>query len=479
MKKITTLLFILVSVCCGLSAQNYKMINASSEYFYSRSLSSSNDTVFGFKCDSVNFITGDSVFYPYRTLAYIAPVTDPCNMDAEYPIWAGPKISIDANNLHKWGMRNGDSILFDTQIPVGDTQLIYLHPNGHRTVAIHTSNGLLTFANVTDSVQYHTLRTLDIANTVVINFFNGKEIIISKNNGVVQMPSVVNFPNDTFMYSRIAAKRLKYGDLYPWQPGDELHEVYYSHSFSNQSSTTDRYNKFILARNQVTSDSVRFTVRRIKHHTSNWPPANTITIDTITVSVGRLSYYIETAMPQQTIYGINNTAYTYDLMYQAVDCGKLAMVNHVMNSVHVDSCTYFEMFEPFIHDDIYVEGVAGYYYSEQPHFFNSYSQISFYHNYYYINGNSCGTPLYVNVEEENSTLQMHSWPNPASNVLNFDLPAGFYGTIEIYDLSGKLVQAAPLKQNIPLNIESLSDGIYIGKITSGGMQQGFIRFAKN
>lgn len=50
-------------------------------------------------------------------------------------------------------------------------------------------------------------------------------MIISKNHGVVQMPSVVNFPNDTFMYYRIAAKRLKYNDLYPLQPGDELHEL--------------------------------------------------------------------------------------------------------------------------------------------------------------------------------------------------------------------------------------------------------------
>jgi hypothetical protein len=480
MKHLFYFLLLCFAFSSGIHAQNYRMLNASSELFFLKAIpSSGNDTIYGLKCDSVNFIAGDSVFYPYRTLTLIAPVTDPCNMDAAYPTWAGTTIKVGSTNRHYWQTNSGDSVIISSLTNPGDTQNIYLYPNGDRIVGIHSVNTQMTFANITDSVKKYVLQTLTPSNTLIANYWNGKEIIISKNNGVVQMPSIAKFPTDSLMYTRVPAKRLKYGDLYPWQAGDELHELHYSLNFSNWSSTSDNYNKFILARNPITSDSVCFTIRRVTNHYSNMPPVNTIVIDTITFCAGSLSSYIETAMPQQTISGMNSTAYTYDLIYQSVDCGKLAMIDHVMNSVHVDSCVYYEMFEPFIHDNIYIEGVAGYYYAEQPHFLNSYSESSFHQTYYYIDGNSCGTPLYINVEEH-AAAQFHAWPNPVADVLHLDLPGAFTGTLEVFDVSGKQIQNISIDKTNTIDVSTFADGFYFAKIISGnGSLIGYTRFVKN
>lgn len=480
MKKTFALLsFLILSI--GINAQNYRMLNANSEYFFFNSVSPANvNYVYGLKCDSVNSISGDSVFYPYRTLASIAPITDPCNMDAAYPIWAGTTIKINNNNRHHWKTSLGDSVIISSLTNPGDTQQIYLFPNGDRVVGIHNANAQMSFANLTDSVRKYTLQVLTPLNVIVPGYWNGKEIIISKNNGVVQMPSITGFPADTVMYFREFAKRLKYGDIYILQPGDEIHERYTVSGFSQNDYDDYLYNKYVIARNQITPDSVDFIIRRTTHHTDNFPPINTIIIDTIILSVGGLSSYIETAMPQQTIFGNNNTVYTYDLMYQTSDCGMLRMVDHVANSVFVDSCVFYEMFEPFIHDNIYVEGVAGYYFTEQPHFLNGYTNRTHDFLYYYINGNSCGTPLYVNMAETTAAMQIRSWPNPVSGILNLELPSDFSGALEVFDVSGKQIQNIPLEKTNTIDVSKFANGLYIGKIISAdGNALAWLRFVKN
>lgn len=480
MKKTFALLFILAVFTCGLQAQNYRMLNAASEYFFFSSASPAGlNYVYGLKCDSVNSISGDSIFYPYRTLAQIAPLTDTCNMDDVFPIWAGTTIKVNSSNRHYWKTMSGDSVIVSSLTNPGDTQQIYLYPNGDRIVGIHTVNAQMGFANITDSVKKYTLLALNSSNTIISSYWNGKEIIISKNNGVVQMPTIAGFPADTVMYSRAFAKRLKYGDIYTWQPGDELHERFNLLGFTPQAYDNWLYNKYILARNQVTPDSVVFTIRRITHHTDNYPPINTIVIDTITFSVGRLSSYIETAMPQQTIYA-NNNAYTYDLLYDTADCGKLRMIDHVRNSVFVSSCVYYEMFEPYIHDDISVEGVVGYLFTEQPHFLNNYTNGAYTLLYYYINGNSCGTAMHVNTGEAIAPTQLHVWPNPVTDILNLELPVDFSGTLEIYDISGKQIQSIALQKGNAVDVHFLADGFYFGKLVSAeNGNAGYIRFVKN
>lgn len=480
--KLTFTLTLFILFSCGLQSQDYKMINANSEYYFSNTATNDPYKVYGLKCDSVQSNGSDSAFFPYRTLKQVLPSDSACSMDPNYPIWAGPRISISATNVHKWETAFGDSVLIDPQVAVGDTQVIYWYPNGDRITAIHSFNTFSSFANVTDSIQCHIIEIRDASNAMVPGYWNGKVLILSKDNGVVQMPSIVNFPNDTFMYSRQAAKRLKFGDLYLWQAGDELHENYhititmvpYGHYYSDFL-----YNKYILSRTQVNPDSVEFSIRVITHHTSDYPTDNTITVDTITFGVGRFNDYVEMKMPQQTIDSIH----IYDLYVDPVDCGRIKMVNHVSNEYFIDSintyhCVSQNTFEPLYADSILIEGVAGYYYHEYPSAVNFITDFNYKNLYWAIGNDTCGTFKYVGTEELHQ-VEFRTWPNPTRDLLNFEMPAGFSGMLEIFDLTGKLIRSVPLQANVPVNVAMLADGIYIGKISSGGMQQGYIRFAKN
>jgi hypothetical protein len=181
-------------------------------------------------------------------------------------------------------------------------------------------------------------------------------------------------------------------------------------------------------------------------------------------------------MPQQTI----DSLLTYDLYLYPSDCGKLRMVNHVSTDTYLSGgCVQQNNFEPLFSDSIFIDGVAGYYFHEYPSAVNNVTDGNFQNTYWFIANSSCGTPLYLG-SAESQNVEFKSWPNPATDFINFDVPAGLSGTLEIFDLSGKLIKTSSLEKNIPVDIRSLADGIYFGKISSGnGMQQGYIRFAKN
>jgi hypothetical protein len=482
MKKTATLLFVLVSFTCGLSAQNYRMLNASSEYFFCATGTSDPYKVFGLKCDSVRGNIPDSVYFPYRILQQIVPPpSNGCDMDPHFPLWAGKEIHITNSNLHKWKTLSGDSVLIDPQTAIGDSQAIYLYPNGNRIIAIHVFDSLLTFAALTDSVQHLTLQVLDTSNNIVPGYWNGQEIIISKNNGVVQMPSIINFPNDHSIYFRVEAKRLKYADIYPWQAGDQIHEEYNCNYLGPPPFYYNnyKYNKFILARTTITPDSAVFTIRRVIQHTSNTPPTptNSLTIDTIYYAVGGLSAYIEVKMPQQTIDSLRN----YDLYLYPSDCGKLRMIDHIEMGTWMNQpgCISLNTFEPVIFDRTHIDGVAGNYYSEPPNPNNSGTSTIFQNTYWSIANSSCGTPLYLGVPEL-AASDFHTWPNPATDFLHFDSSVNISGCIfQVFDLTGKQIQSVTLENNVPVDVRNLASGLYVGKIISAnGNDQHNFRFVK-
>jgi hypothetical protein len=478
MKKFYFSALILFFVLATGYAQNYRMLNRNSEYYFTGNPDPfNNDLVYGLKCDSVNGNATDTSYYPYRTIAAVLPPDSGCNVDPDYPIWAGKEIFIDANGNHHWTTFQGDSVIINSQTSAGDTQVIYTYANADRIIAIHAYDSLKTFANITDSVKIYLLQTLDPSDAIVTSWWNNKQVVISKNNGVVKMPSILNFPTDTFMFSRVAAKRLTYGDCYPWQPGDELQENENSYHFQSMWYYYTFYNKYILSRTMINADSVVFTIKRVRHYVSNAPPANTISTDTITLSVGRLNSLIETKMPQQTIDSVR----TYDLYLSSYDCGKIRMVDHIMNENYIFSpgCIQQNTFEPAFYDNIYVEGVAGYYYHDYPSALNNGTQSTYDFSYYSMGNVSCGNPLYIGIDEQVQT-EFKAWPNPVTDQLNLDLPANFSGTILIRDLSGKEIRELPLTPGNAVDIRSLADGFYIGSfIAADGTMPGYFRFVKS
>lgn len=456
MKK-SLLLFLVISYN-PLTAQDYNLFQSNSRYYFTNG-ATLHEQLFGFACDSAKLTGTDSVFYPYRTLGY-SPSLGFCNIIPNFPQWPGEHIDQNAAGKYTLYTVMGDSLHIKPATPVNDTFLFYTYANNNKMLAICNNTLFQTFAGITDSVKVFYLQVVNPAGVAVTNNWNGRRIRISKNNGMVEFPNVRDFPIDTTMFVRAVGKRLKYSDIYTWQPGDVLHQRFTSNSTTPPwyVSSSTLYNITILTRNQVNADSVVFTMARKMHYTVNYPPTSTFSADTVSLSVGKLTGFIHTEMPDQTI----DSVHTYSLYARTIDCGNLRMVDHVWNSISNQGggCIHFESFEPYYRDSVYIENIAGHFIDEFPHFFNNYSYVGHYNLYSNVGGNICGTPSFVEIDEEiTAENKFNVWPNPASNNINWSLEET-RGTLKIYSVAGKQVAAVPIEQTNSLNISHLSAGCY-------------------
>lgn len=456
MRKLALFAMLMVAACVT-SAQNYRMLHANSEYFFEEA-----DWITGLKNDSVAAAGADSVFYPYRTLFYNDTTSSHCNVTPDHPTWAGSRIIASPSLRYTWFNLTGDSIHFHPAAGYNDTFTVYRYPSGNLITAFLSSKGIMNVAGAQDSVKVFTMRTVSPSGNAISGDWNDREVIVSKNNGVVQMPAVRDFPGSIVMVSRTAGKRLRYSDIYTWQPGDELHDKLESRAIQ-QSGTSYIYwyNLQVLSRTQITPDSVVFALDRKTHYIRFTPPANTITADTIIIGVGRLNEYIHEEMPLQTI----DSSYYYFLYRDA--CSRLTMQEHYKGVIAKDSCLHHNTFEPYFNDAIYTEGVAGYYSTEQPHYINQLSNRTYLWHYYSIGGNTCGTPYYVGVNAiEKARLAV--WPNPANDMISWcDADNNGEYSVTIYDGLGRELETHSKEACGTVSVAHLAPGLYPVVFRSG------------
>jgi hypothetical protein len=457
MKKRThflPLIILNVSLC---TAQPFKLFEANSRFYFTNS-AMQHTQLFGFACDSATISGADSVYYPYRTLGY-NPSLGFCNVLPDFPYWTGPQVKNVNGNYSFLNLYN-DTIHINTLTALTDTFVLYKYANADKILAMYSSIVLQTFAGITDSVKIFTLQMVNATGAAITGTWNGKHIRVSKNNGMVQIPNMRDFPSDTSLFVRTEGKRLTYNDLYTWQPGDVIHERFSSSSTMGPwyVSSSTLYNLNILSRTQINSDSVVFTIARKMHYTVNFPPTSTFSTDTISFSVGKLTQYVHTQMPDQTI----DSVHTYSLYRYTSDCGRLRMADHAMNSItnQGGGCIHYEGFEPYYRDSVYIENLTGYYIDEQPHYINNYSFVGHYMLYSNIGGVVCGNPSFVAVDEmQTENLHFSIWPNPASDVINWLINQTDVN-LRVFDLSGKLTLQTTGNQTGEIDISSLSEGCY-------------------
>lgn len=93
--------------------------------------------------------------------------------------------------------------------------------------------------------------------------------------------------------------------------------------------------------------------------------------------------------------------------------------------------------------------------------------------------NEVTLPIEVLSSEEN--LGILVYPNPAIDLLYFELSEEQTGTLElaVFDLAGKQVQSTRLESaKTPVSIGSLSPGLYFGHLIKNGKRLGYFKFVK-
>jgi hypothetical protein len=90
-------------------------------------------------------------------------------------------------------------------------------------------------------------------------------------------------------------------------------------------------------------------------------------------------------------------------------------------------------------------------------------------SYAYHGGNRGFTTLSVTLGiSENKLLSFEMYPNPASDVLNIQLPSGTdKAEVGVYDYTGRLVSSKTISSNdSSLDVQNISRGIYILRVTT-------------
>ncbi len=76
------------------------------------------------------------------------------------------------------------------------------------------------------------------------------------------------------------------------------------------------------------------------------------------------------------------------------------------------------------------------------------------------------------VEFEIEELDLNIYPNPISDIISLTIPVDELVSITIFDILGKLVaQGSLTNTNLSMNVNSLSQGIYIAKLQSGDISK--------
>ncbi len=193
MKRIFFLLF--VSTCLGSSAQNWKLFNSGRVDWFD-----GNPWVF----DSILVANGDTSF--------IDSIYDGSSIKTE--------IYTELANGNYWIISSaGDSIPFLRHSTPGTVWNLYKDANGYLWKYQHTKTEIGIIIGMSDSLKYYDL--LCYENKPPFGYSlkskSSDEIILSKNHGLKRYYS----RNRIYVKSGLNPI-LKYGDIYDYQPGDEV-----------------------------------------------------------------------------------------------------------------------------------------------------------------------------------------------------------------------------------------------------------------
>jgi hypothetical protein len=70
------------------------------------------------------------------------------------------------------------------------------------------------------------------------------------------------------------------------------------------------------------------------------------------------------------------------------------------------------------------------------------------------------------IMEAANAMGMELFPNPASNEVSISWTNGGNGSIELFDVSGKLVLTAEVSSGNKLNLSGLTKGVYLLKLSN-------------
>lgn len=466
-----------ISVFCY--TQNYQLINTSKEVHYLNNQSE----IYSIRIDSASILGSDSSFYNHKVLT--PTFSSPCSLILTDSSWVGNRIISKNNGDYLFFNKQNDSIIIKSTALINDNWSLFNFSNGDYIEATLITINFQSILGTLDSVKTVVLQAKNSGNINISHPINSKEIIFSKNNGLVQFFNIQNFPNDTSAYLLIGSSNpnidttnLTTFDIFNYSVGDEFHyEDNWQDVFSPWFYTFTSRKKIILSKTiSLNQDTITYLIEKCETTISNSTPVpspdTTATLDTITEKIiisnfsklNKLSFEsidtnLNTFNGGYSIFSINQThnkrqKTLYDFYNQtSANCWEEIVV------------------DPGPTTSNYIDGLGGGYYDLGQ--WNNH----FYLVYYKKGAVTWGTPIVCNPTSTGisnlkfTANQIKIYPNPFSENLQFQLETQQEFKYTIYDVFGQEVLSGigTTKDNV-INTSFLKQGIYFLQINTKNNQ---------
>jgi len=429
------------------------------------------------RIDSAVTVGNDVVLYPFRSpRGPYAPFYPAVYLDTNGGSWLGKQITVRPDGTNLFDTYWGDTVFINTSAVVGTSWIFYNDTSVRYYQATIVGDDTMTVLGVLDSIKTITLTAYDAQGVNVSDMAHNKQIVFSKDHGLVRTFSLYMFPfhpphlqaythNQDFLLDRVETS---FGSLNSFELVDYHHptavEIFDFNvgdvfEFSGYNGQLPYYRlDSIKTKNIISPTQVSYIMTRTTSDYYYGPPMPywTYSHDTITFSA-YATPNIGSRMPEEWYAG-RFISYDPD---DSSSCVKSYKYGYLPSYVYGDGRV--NTFEPC--DESYVFkagfGRVNFMYCADP---SPGASGNIVENLVFSvkNGVPCGNfhPIINSIDDEMQvSAGLSVYPMPASDVLHV-VYSGSY-LFRLSDLVGKVVASGAAKNmaDIPVNI--LPNGFYM------------------
>ena len=489
MRQLANLFFCMIVTCTY--GQDWQTIKSNQTHYFAN-----NDTsyVLATRTDSTDFISGDSVFYSFRTLRAGDPSISGCEYQIK-PCWFGEKVIVEPDGSNIYFNGESDSIFIETFANLNDTFLVYTYPTGEYIKAWVSDVSEMEVLGITDSVKTLSLFTNSSSFDLGVEKF-----LLSKNFGFAGLFPFYSFPEEYVIPDEVhwspidgelqlvgsenmgvGVTRMTRAEIYDYNIGDE-YKLYTGQSELEDYYLSRLHELKVIDEIDCGPDCVQFVFEE-RYEVSGYDYAYSMPINEYqdwfewSEEYTSLDSFQLKLLPEELDTAIfPNTRWTY---ISKGECNRQEDGAYYAGGYNYSSedstCVAWYGFDSSTKNEYYLRGTGNLFARET--IYTGYSHENHWGSYLYINDSegSCGDNFVLSAGEASSEKPFRLYPNPVQNELNIDSFIKIQDVV-IYDASGRKILSFHNQTKLDLN--SLEAGIYLIQI-SDGVHSYEERFIKN
>jgi hypothetical protein len=399
--------------------------------------------------------------------------------------WMGKATIIQASGDYLFFNREGDTVRILPQAHLNDKWTAFKWQNGNYIEATVFNISLETLSTTSDSVKSIIFQVKNATHQNITHHFNGFQMRMSKNYGMVKSVNFFDFPNDTSSLFLVGHSNLNTtirnittADVYNFDVGDEFHVEGFSQDIPHSISFGYEIQRVLTK--SISGDTLIYQIEKqqvnINRIFSQTSEDTTYATDTIMKIYLTNGFNLLDSLP----YIVDTNKYNVSSTFYAPRYSKLEWSNLFNNKLSkvVTGAAYniypciSPILDAFPCEMHYIEGLGGGYYDCTSWGNRSTKELVFYKK----NTETWGTPIDIQTLIPTSIHRLEIFksiaifPNPAINQITISTKNEIIkdGQISVFDGLGKTVWTSKVDsfQEKNLDIKNWAKGMYYVRIRS-------------